>query len=258
MKRSVSGRGLCGAGVLLLLGQAAMGQQGAGPASCRDVLAGSGGSARQQAYCEQRAADARNDLLARGIDPQGLSNADAIDRADREYDARRAQEGLFGIDTQTPDEKRADLRGWAVDVEGLSDAQVRDRWTQEATARSRGEMQAARRSEEADKLRQLANEDATDARNRQIDAIAAQATQSAAGLQQAAELARTQGEAALRALGVDPDALASDDEDVADAEADAFEMRIYQQMVDSGLAPGCKGMTGDALVACVDAALDDE
>jgi hypothetical protein len=249
------GRLLIGAVAFVVLGQQGWAQQGTGAQSCRDVLSGSAPSARQSDYCAKRAADARSDLQARGIDPSRLSDIDAIERSDREYDTARAAQGLIGIDTQTPNEKRADLRSWGVDVRGLSDAQVRDRWGRESAARSFAEMQAARRTQEAQTLRQLANEDAADARRRQIDEVGRQATQSAEGMRRAADLARAQGDAALRSLGVDPDALKSEDEDTADAEAAAFELRTYQQMVDNGLAPQCKGKTGDDLIECVDAAL---
>jgi len=258
MKTLVSGRLLSGLGMLVWIGQAALAQQGAPPSSCRDVLAGSGGGARQVAYCEQRAAEARNDLAASGTNADNLSDADAIDRAGLAYDTRRAKQGLLGIDTQTPDEKRNDLRSWGVGVQGLSDAQVREAWNRETVTRSTAELQAARRAEEAEKLLSLGREDETDARNREIDAIAAQATQSAEGMRLAAEMAHRQGDAALRSLGVDPEALSSEDEDTADSEADAFEMRIYQQMIDSGMAPGCKDLKGDALVTCVDAVLDEQ
>lgn len=257
MYKFVSCRCLSGAAILLFLGQAATAQQAAGLDSCRAVLTSTGAGPGQTAYCQKRAVDARNDLLAEGIDPRGLSDIDAIERADLEYDTKRANAPM-GADTQTPDEKREELRIWGVTAQGLSDAQVRDRWTREYRARFLAELQADHRKEESDRLHELARQDADAAERQRIDAIASQATQSAEGMRQAAELARVQGDAALRSLGVDPDALNSDDDDVSDAEADAFGLRMYQQMIDNGLAPQCKGKTGDDLIDCVDAALDSD
>jgi hypothetical protein len=248
-----------GAVALLLCGLQAAAQQGAGLSSCRDVLAGTGSaSGRQLDYCHKRATDARTDLAARGIDARSLSDTDAIEKADLEYDRGRAEQGLIGIDTQTPDEKRADLRAWGVDAQGLSDAQVRERWDREFAAHMVADMQGERRESEAETLLQLTRDDQSEAERRQFDAIAQEATTSAAGIQRAAEAARIQGDAALRSLGVNPDVLNGDDEEAADAEAEAFGLLIYQQMVDSGLAPQCKGKTGDDLIECVDAALDED
>jgi hypothetical protein len=65
---------------LLLCGLQAAAQQGAGLSSCRDVLAGTGSaSGRQLDYCHKRATDARS-----------LSDTDAIEKADLEYDRARA------------------------------------------------------------------------------------------------------------------------------------------------------------------------
>jgi len=258
MKMSILVRWLSRGAVLLLVSQCALAQQTAGIESCRDVLTGSGAGPKQSEYCQQRAATARSDLRGRGIDPAGLSDIDAIDRADREYDAKRAADGLLGSDTQTADEKRADLRDWGVSVQDMSDAQVRERWNGEKVNRSIAEMQAARRTQESDRLRELGRQDSVAAQNRQIDEVARRASQGGEGLGQGAEVARIQGNAALQTLGINPDALTSEDEDEADAEADAFELRMYQQMIDSGLAPQCKGMTGSAMITCVDRVMDGD
>ena len=44
----------------------------------------------------------------------------------------------------------------------------------------------------------------------------------------------------------------------SDDEADAAELHAYQKMVDSGVAPKCKGKKGEALINCVDAELDKQ
>lgn len=46
--------------------------------------------------------------------------------------------------------------------------------------------------------------------------------------------------------------------DAGDDEYDAVELQSYQKMVDSGVAPQCKGRKGAALIECVDEALDEE
>ena len=54
---------------------------------------------------------------------------------------------------------------------------------------------------------------------------------------------------------IDDDELSEEEEDAA---FDAMEQRMYQQMVDQGAAPECRGMRGAALIDCVDAVLDAE
>ncbi len=65
----------------------------------------------------------------------------------------------------------------------------------------------------------------------------------------------------LQGLGVNLGGMSmgdEDDEDLDDEEYSDFELQMYQKMVDDGAAPDCKGMTGTALVDCVDETLDAE
>jgi hypothetical protein len=244
-----------GMAMILLCAQPALAQQGVALESCRQVLAAPGdASPGQTSYCEGRTANARSYLEGSGIGSSGSSNIEVIERADLEYDMRRVN-APKGSDAQSITDKRADLRAWGVDVQALPDAQVRDRWNREFDARMLADLQAERRRQEADKLGTLARDDASAEQSRQRDEIARQAATSAEGMRRAAEMARTQGDAALRSFGVNPEVLNGEDEEAADAEVDAFGLRLYQQMVDNGLAPECKGKTGAALIDCVDKAL---
>jgi hypothetical protein len=229
--------------------------------TCRGILASSGGQSRPRTYCERQVTGIRDDLQRRGVDTSRMSNVEVLDRWQLEADANAR---IRGSDTASPAEHRAQLQEWGVNVQGLSDAQIVDRWNREDEARAVAASRKSRREAEAKELRRLADEDVAEERRakerRDTDALARQATSSTEGLRRAGEVSRAQGEAALRNFGVDPDALQSDDEEESDAAADAFGQKLYQQMIDNGLAPQCKGKKGDALVDCVDAALgaDDQ
>ena len=58
----------------------------------------------------------------------------------------------------------------------------------------------------------------------------------------------------LQGLGVNFGNAGSNEDD--DDAIDPTELTMYQKMVDSGAAPKCKGKKGQALLDCVDAALD--
>lgn len=59
----------------------------------------------------------------------------------------------------------------------------------------------------------------------------------------------------LKSLGVD---MASDDEDEDDYGVDPVELQMYERMIANGVAPNCKGQKDQALIDCVDEALDAE
>jgi hypothetical protein len=228
----------------------------AGGESCRSILANADGpQTRPRAYCERTAAESRAELEKRGISARGMTDIEAMDRLDREEEARKLAEPR-GSDAQSPGEKRAELQEWGVSAQGLSDAAVVDRWEREWEARYVADIRKSRRDSEARTLSELARQDANEQERRQTDDLVRQATSSQEGLIRASEAARVQGEAAARSLGIDLDALDSDDEEESDAAVDAFGMQLYQQMINNGIAPECKGKQGDALIECVDAALD--
>ena len=58
----------------------------------------------------------------------------------------------------------------------------------------------------------------------------------------------------LQGLGVNYGNAGGNEDD--DDGIDSTELKMYQKMVDSGAAPKCKGKKGQALLDCVDAALD--
>lgn len=60
----------------------------------------------------------------------------------------------------------------------------------------------------------------------------------------------------LKGQGVNMKTSAADELD--EDEIDPTELQMYQRMVDQGAAPQCKGRKGEALITCVDAALDEE
>ncbi len=85
---------------------------------------------------------------------------------------------------------------------------------------------------------------------------------SEAAAQQQREQAEAQREKQQRQLLQKQEALikgtfGTGSEEVADDE-DAAEEKMYEQMVRGGAAPQCRGKTGQALIACVDAAMDAE
>lgn len=59
----------------------------------------------------------------------------------------------------------------------------------------------------------------------------------------------------LKEMGVKPNALAAGVADDSD-EPDPAELQQYQKMLDSGIAPHCKGKKGWAMIDCVDQAME--
>ncbi len=56
----------------------------------------------------------------------------------------------------------------------------------------------------------------------------------------------------------DDDGDDGDGQAAGDTEIDPIELQMYQQMVENGIAPGCKGKQDAALIACVDEVIDAE
>jgi len=115
-----------------------------------------------------------------------------------------------------------------IDASKLSDAQAIARLQQEVDARQQAQEQAEAR--------------------RAAIAEAQQASQQGKLMDSQAEM--------LKNLGVSLDD--GDDQDADDGGVDPAELRMYQEMLKNGIAPQCKSKTGEALIDCVDAALDAE
>lgn len=61
----------------------------------------------------------------------------------------------------------------------------------------------------------------------------------------------------LKRLGVTLEEADENEEGEEDG-VDPTELKMYQEMLKNGLAPGCKGKQNEALIDCVDAVLDWE
>ena len=62
----------------------------------------------------------------------------------------------------------------------------------------------------------------------------------------------------LKSLGVGMQGFTVPGSDTSDTEYDEAELRMYQKMLDSGVAPQCKAKQGTALIDCMDAALREK
>jgi hypothetical protein len=76
-------------------------------------------------------------------------------------------------------------------------------------------------------------------------------------MNQAASVMNNQN-AMLKGLGVSMQGITVPGSDASDAEYDEAELHMYQKMLDSGVAPECKGEQGSALIDCMDAALGEK
>ena len=128
---------------------------------------------------------------------------------------------------------RARLKSeFQVDGSSMSDREAIARLDQEIAKKAEAEREASERRAEA----------AEQERMKQVSAALKQQDQKLKGLGYK-----------LRTAPASDDDEGSDDE-----ELDAAELQGYQQMVDNGAAPQCKGKKGAALIDCVDAVLDAE
>ena len=60
----------------------------------------------------------------------------------------------------------------------------------------------------------------------------------------------------MKSMGIDLPSGGGSDDDQGAADDDKMQEQMYRKMVDGGAAPQCKGKKGDALIKCVDAAMD--
>lgn len=155
-------------------------------------------------------------------------------------------------------EHRAELESWGVSTQGMSDLQVWDRHDAEFRKREQARQEQERRDAlEAQRLENqrqatlLEQQKLNEQREREAEANAAQQMQRGQQMMQ-------QQSQMLQGLGVNmggmtiPDANSDDDDD------NAFELQMYQKMIENGVAPQCKGKEGDELIDCVDTALDQD
>ena len=193
--------------------------------------------------CEIRESD-RYDNCAKALSDAGRSGAN---------------EQYQGECRQAATERRAELDEWGVDSAAMSDAAIFDRYDRELVARCKADREQTRRdSLEHDRLAaERATAEADRARiaaerNRQAEEYGAQQMNSGQAMM------KEQNEM-LRGLGVNLGDISLDsEEDLEDDDYSAAELQMYERMIDSGAAPGCKGTSGAAMVECVDAALDAE
>ena len=126
-----------------------------------------------------------------------------------------------------------------VNTSGMGDLAALKRLDEEVEKRRQAEARDARtRKEAADRRR--AEED------RRHDKIYQDQKK------QADKVLKQQNEA-LKKSGVKLDS-----HDASDSDIDAAELKMYQNMVDSGVAPKCRKKKGQALIDCVDAEVDPQ
>jgi flagellar biosynthesis GTPase FlhF len=154
-------------------------------------------------------------------------------------------------------EDRAQLEAWGVATQGMSDLQVWDRYGAEVSTREQARQDQERR-DALERERIEAQRAASQAESQRIQAERErQANESAAQQMQSAQQMIQQQNEMMRGLGVNLGGLTVPSGD-SDEDDSAFELKMYQDMIDNGVAPQCKGKDGDELIACVDAALDVE
>jgi len=125
---------------------------------------------------------------------------------------------------------------FSIDTKGMRDSVAISRLTQELAEQERT-AQAAKKA--------------------RIDAQVGQLERNARSMQAGSEAAIQRQDEMLRPLGTSVEALGVPGPDASDEEFDAAELRMYQQMIDNGLAPGCRGRQGQELITCVDEALGE-
>ncbi|HNP62655.1 MAG TPA: hypothetical protein PKH39_01910 [Woeseiaceae bacterium] len=160
---------------------------------------------------------------------------------------------------QVAAERRSELQEWGIDAKSLSDVAVFDRYDRALVERCKADREQSRQNSlESD--RQAADREAADAERARVNAEREKQAEEYGAQQLKAGQAMMQGQnEMLKGLGVDLGDLADDEEEMdEDEEYSPVELQMYQRMVDEGMAPGCKGLSGADLVDCVDDALDEE
>lgn len=196
------------------------------------------------------------------VDVCEIHEADRYDNCAKALaDSAGSNEAYRAECRQTAAERRAELADWGVDAKALSDIAIFDRYDRELVNRCKADREQTRRdSLERDRL--AAETAAANAERARIAAAREkEAEEYGAQQMKAGQEMMNKQNTMLQGLGVNLGGMSmgdEDDEDLDDEEYSAIELQMYQKMVNSGAAPGCKGMTGAALVECVDEALDAE
>lgn len=154
--------------------------------------------------------------------------------------------------------RRAELAAWGVDPAGMSSAEAWDRHGAESQVRQQArEDQARRDSLERDRL---ATERAkADAENQRIAAERdREAQQYAAAQMQAGQQMMQEQNQMMKGLGVNLGNPSVSHKDCDDDDYTAYELNMYQSMIDNGVAAHCNGKTCADLVDCVDEALGED
>lgn len=152
---------------------------------------------------------------------------------------------------------RAQLEAWGIATKGMTDTEVWDRHGAEAQTRAEAKQTQERR--DALERDRLATQRAqADAEQQRIQAQGEKEANAAAAQQvQTFQKALEQQDKTLQGLGVNLGGIkipSGDDED----DDDATQIQMYKKMVDSGVAPQCKGKDGEELIDCVDSALGED
>jgi hypothetical protein len=154
-------------------------------------------------------------------------------------------------------EDRAQLEAWGIPSKGMTDLQVWDRTGAELKTRAEAK-QAQERRDALERDRLAAQRAQADADQQRIQAQREKEANAAAAQQvQTFQKAIEQQNKTLQGLGVNLGGIkipSGDDED----DDDATQIQMYKKMVDSGVAPQCKGKDGEDLIDCVDSALGED
>ena len=160
---------------------------------------------------------------------------------------------------QVAAERRSELQEWGISSKSLSDVAVFDRYDRALVDRCKADREQSRQdSLESD--RQAADRATADAERARVNVEREKQAEEYGAQQMKAGQAMMEGQSEmLKGLGVDLGDLADDEEEMDENEEySPMELQMYQRMVDEGVAPGCKGLSGADLVDCVDDALDEE
>lgn len=154
-------------------------------------------------------------------------------------------------------EYRAQLDAWGIDSGNMSDMQAWNRYGAEQKTREEARREQDRR-DALERERLAAERAAAEAEQSRIAAARAKQTEEYGAQQMRAgqKMMQDQNDM-LKGLGVNLGGMSIDAGD-DDEEYSATELQMYQRMVDDGAAPGCKGLSGAALVNCVDEVVEAE
>lgn len=165
-----------------------------------------------------------------------LANTDGSKPTKEQYDEKQSREQQCAKRIADEKHRAANARTrlkkeFEVDDSGLSDAEAVVRLEEEIDNRRREQEEAENRRQEAAEQKRMGD------------------------IQQLMD----KQDKMLQGLGVNmggPAAASGGDSNESDI--DPIELQMYQKMVDEGVAPQCKGKKGEALIDCVDAAIDEK